>query len=124
MAFRSSFPLVYESKISIACSLRLDEAAAAARGASAPHLNQAAVQQIEREGAKAIAEIEQRRDHELSILDKLTEKARELAVEVKERTVRRCEDGTGFLRGRQGGGCGEGRAGQRGVNSTSLSPGV
>jgi hypothetical protein len=54
----------------------------------APHLDQAAaVQQIEREGAKAIAAVEQRRDHELSVLDKLIEKAMEIAVEVKERTV-------------------------------------
>jgi hypothetical protein len=54
----------------------------------APHLDQAAaVEQIEREGAKAVAEVEQRRDHELSLLDKLIEKAREMAVEVRERTV-------------------------------------
>lgn len=54
----------------------------------ASHLDQAAAsEQIEREAQKAIAEIEKRRDQELSVLDKLIEKARELATEVKERTV-------------------------------------
>lgn len=54
----------------------------------APHLDQAAaVRQIEREGAKAVAEVERRRDHELNLLDKLIEKAREIAVEVRERAV-------------------------------------
>lgn len=47
----------------------------------------AAVQQIGSEAQRAVAEIEKRRDQELSILDKLIEKARELAAEVKERTV-------------------------------------
>ena len=52
------------------------------------HLDQAAAaEQIEREAQKAIAEVERRRDQELSIVDKLIEKARELAVEVKVRTV-------------------------------------
>jgi hypothetical protein len=52
------------------------------------HLDQAAAAaQIERKAQKNIAEVEKRRDQELSILDKLIEKARELAVEVKERTV-------------------------------------
>ena len=52
------------------------------------HLDQAAAaEQIERETQKSIAEVEKRRDQELSILDKLIEKARELAVEVKERTA-------------------------------------
>jgi hypothetical protein len=54
----------------------------------APHLDQAAaVQQIEREAERRIAAVEKRRDEELSILDKLIEKARELAAEVKDRTV-------------------------------------
>jgi len=52
------------------------------------HLDQAAAAaQIEREAQRAIAEVEKRCDQELSILDKLIEKARELAAEVKERTV-------------------------------------
>jgi hypothetical protein len=52
------------------------------------HLDQVAVvQQIEREAQRAVADVEKRRDQELSLLDKLIEKARELAVEVKERTV-------------------------------------
>ena len=53
-----------------------------------PYLDQAAAaEQIKRETQKAIAEVEKRRDQELSILNKLIDKARELAVEVKERTV-------------------------------------
>jgi hypothetical protein len=52
------------------------------------HLDQAAAAaQIERKAQKDIAEVEKRRDQELSILDKLIGKAGELAVEVKERTV-------------------------------------
>jgi hypothetical protein len=54
----------------------------------APQLDQAAaVEQIEREAERTVRAIEKRRDEELSILDKLIEKARELAVEVKERAV-------------------------------------
>lgn len=46
----------------------------------APHLDQAAAaEQIDREGRKAIAEVEKRRDQELSILEKLIEKAKEMA---------------------------------------------
>lgn len=54
----------------------------------APHLDQvASVQQIEREAEKAVAEVEQRRDREPFSLDKPIEKAREIAVEVKGRTI-------------------------------------
>lgn len=54
----------------------------------APHLDQAAaVLELEKRADAEIARIEQRRDAEISILDKLIEKARELAVEVKERAV-------------------------------------
>jgi MobA/MobL family len=54
----------------------------------APHLDQAAaVQELEKRAEAEVARIEQRRDEQVSILDKLIEKARELAVEVKERTV-------------------------------------
>jgi hypothetical protein len=52
------------------------------------HLDRAAaMEEIDREGRKAIAEVEMRRDREVSLLDRLIEKARELAAEVKERTV-------------------------------------
>jgi hypothetical protein len=54
----------------------------------AMHLDRAAAaEEIDREGRKAIAEVEMRRDREVSVLDRLIEKARELAAEVKERTV-------------------------------------
>jgi len=46
----------------------------------APHLGQAAAaEQIEREAQRSIAEVEKRRDQELSVLDKLIEKAKEMA---------------------------------------------
>ena len=54
----------------------------------APHLDQAAaVEELEKRAEQDVARIEQRRDEQISILDKLIEKARELAVEVKERTT-------------------------------------
>ena len=54
----------------------------------APHLDQvSAEEQIEREAQKAVAEIEKRRDQEIGFLDKLIEKARELAAEVKEKAT-------------------------------------
>ena len=53
-----------------------------------PHLSPVgAAEQIEQEAQQAVAAVEQRRDRELSLIDKLIERARELAVEVKERTV-------------------------------------
>jgi len=46
----------------------------------APHLGQAAAaEQIERDAQRFIAELEKRRDRELHVLDKLIEKAREVA---------------------------------------------
>ena len=42
---------------------------------------------LRRKRLQLIGRIDQRRDREISILDKLIEKARELAVEVKERAV-------------------------------------
>jgi hypothetical protein len=54
----------------------------------APHLDQsAAAEQIERESQKAVAEVEKRRDQELSVLDRLIERAKEFAVDVREKTV-------------------------------------
>jgi hypothetical protein len=54
----------------------------------APHLDQAAaVQELEKRAEAEVARIEQRRDEQISILDKLIEKARELAQEVKERAT-------------------------------------
>lgn len=54
----------------------------------APELDHgAAVERIERDAQTRIAEVEKRRDEELGILDKLIEKARELAVEVRDRAV-------------------------------------
>jgi hypothetical protein len=54
----------------------------------APHLDQvAAVKELEKRADAEVARIEQQRDEQISILDKLIEKARELATEVKERTV-------------------------------------
>jgi MobA/MobL family len=54
----------------------------------APHLDQAAaVEELEKRAEQDVARIEQRRDEQISLLDKLIEKARELAVEVKERTT-------------------------------------
>ena len=53
-----------------------------------PHLDRAAaIESLEKKAEAEVSRIEQRRDAEISILDKLIEKARELAVEVKERTV-------------------------------------
>ena len=52
---------------------------------AAPHLDQAAaVQELEKRAEAEVARIEQRRDEQISVLDKLIEKARELAQEVKE----------------------------------------
>jgi hypothetical protein len=54
----------------------------------APHLDQAAaIEVLEKKAEAEVARIEQRRDAEVSIIDKLIEKARELAVEVKERAT-------------------------------------
>ena len=54
----------------------------------APQLSQsAAVEEIEKQAEREVQRIEKERDEQLSVLDKLIEKARELAVEVKERTV-------------------------------------
>ena len=47
----------------------------------------AAAERLEQQAQAEVARIEQRRDAEISLLDKLIEKARELAVEVKDRTV-------------------------------------
>ena len=55
---------------------------------AAPHLDQgAAVRELEKRAEAEVARIEQRRDEQIGILDKLIEKARELAVEVKERAI-------------------------------------
>jgi hypothetical protein len=67
---------------------RVEELRERRAGLPAPHLDQAAaVQQIERETQRAIAEVEQRRDREIGLLEEWYQKARELAVEVKERVV-------------------------------------
>ncbi len=55
---------------------------------AAPHLDQAAaVRELEKRAEREVARIEQRRDEQITILDKLIEKARELAQEVKERAT-------------------------------------
>ena len=54
----------------------------------APHLNrEAAVEKLEQEAARQIAQVEARAAQELSRLDRLIAAARELAIEVKDRTV-------------------------------------
>jgi hypothetical protein len=61
----------------------------------AQHLGQAAaIEELEKRAEAEVSRIEQRRDEQISILDKLIEKARELAVEVKERTVAFAQDVT------------------------------
>ena len=71
----------------------------------APHLDQAAaVAEIEMRAEREIARIEKERDEQLSILDKLIEKARELAVEVKERTVAAARNVAGRVEAFFGGG--------------------
>ena len=54
----------------------------------APHLSRApAAEEIEKQAEREVARIERERDEQLSILDKLIEKARELAQEVKGRAT-------------------------------------
>ena len=54
----------------------------------ARHLSQAAaVRELEKRAEAQVMRIEKERDEQLSLLDKLIEKAREIAAEVKERTV-------------------------------------
>ncbi len=54
----------------------------------ASHLSpEAAAEQIEQRTEREVARIETERDEQLSILDKLIEKAREIAAEMKKRTV-------------------------------------
>ena len=66
----------------------------------APHLDQAAaIQSLERESQKAVAEVEKRRDQEISILDRLIERAKEFANEVREKTVAAAKTVGSFFRG-------------------------
>ncbi len=61
----------------------------------APHLGpEAAIEVLEKRAEAEVSRIEKRRDEQVSIIDKLIEKARELAVEVKERTVAFAQDVT------------------------------
>jgi len=53
-----------------------------------PHLDQAtAVQNLQKQAEVEVPQMEKERDEQLGILDKLIEKAREIAAEVKERVV-------------------------------------
>ncbi len=64
----------------------------------APYLSQeAAAEQIEKRAEAEVQRIEKERDEQLGILDKLIEKARELAAEVKERTVAAAQDFVGRM---------------------------
>ncbi len=66
----------------------------------APHLDPAAaIQTLERETQKAVAEVEKRRDQEIGILDRLIERAKEFANEVREKTVAAAKTVGSFFRG-------------------------
>ena len=66
----------------------------------APHLDQAtAIQTLERESQKAVAEVEKRRDQEIGILDRLIERAKEFAHDVREKTVAVAKTVGSFFRG-------------------------
>ena len=66
----------------------------------APHLAQAAaIESIECESQKAVAEVEKRRDREIGILDRLIERAKEFAHDVREKTVAAAKTVGAFFRG-------------------------
>jgi hypothetical protein len=66
----------------------------------APHLDQAtAIQTLERESQKAVAEVEERRDQEIGILDRLIERAKEFAHDMREKTVAAAKTVGSFFRG-------------------------